>query len=95
MSISSFQSLIQSFFTDRLQTQLGASQYTIAAYRDTFRLLLQFASERIKRAPSELRMGTSILPSWGSSSNTSSSIVATALGRETTDCPRYTPSSST
>jgi site-specific recombinase XerD len=56
MSISSFQSLIQSFFTDRLQTQLGASQYTIAAYRDTFRLLLQFASERIKRAPSELRM---------------------------------------
>jgi integrase/recombinase XerD len=56
MSVSSFQSLIQRFFTDRLQTQLGASQYTIAAYRDTFRLLLQFASERIKRAPSELRM---------------------------------------
>jgi site-specific recombinase XerD len=56
MSVSSFQSLLQRFFTDRLQTQLGASQYTIAAYRDTFRLLLQFASERIKRGPSELRM---------------------------------------
>jgi integrase/recombinase XerD len=56
MSVSSFQSLLQRFFTDRLQTQLGASQYTIAAYRDTFRLLLQFASDRIKRGPSELRM---------------------------------------
>jgi integrase/recombinase XerD len=54
MSVSSFQSLIQSFFTDRLLKQLGASQYTVAAYRDAFRLLLQFASERLGRAPSKL-----------------------------------------
>ena len=56
MRCSSFQSLIQCFFTDRLQKQLGASPYTVAAYRDAFRLLLRFASERLGRAPSELRV---------------------------------------
>jgi site-specific recombinase XerD len=56
VSVSSFQSLVQRFFTDRLLKQLGASSHTIAAYRDAFRLLLQFASECLRRAPSELRM---------------------------------------
>ena len=56
MSCSSFQSLVQLFFTDRLRKQLGASPYTIAAYRDAFRLLLRFASERLGRAPSQLRI---------------------------------------
>ena len=55
MSVSSFQSLVQLFFTDRLRTQLGASPHTIAAYRDTFRLLLQFASKHLRRTPSQLR----------------------------------------
>ncbi len=55
MNASSFQSLVQLFFTDRLRTQLGASPYTIAAYRDTFRLLLQYASKHLRRAPSQLR----------------------------------------
>src|SRR5512132_3204217 len=50
MSCSSFQSLVQLFFTDRLRKQLGASPYTVAAYRDTFRLLLRFASEHLERA---------------------------------------------
>jgi site-specific recombinase XerD len=54
MNTSSLQSLIQRFFTDRLLKQLGASPHTIASYRDAFRLLLQFASERLGRAPSEL-----------------------------------------
>ena len=54
-TVSSFQSLVQLFFTDRLRTQLGASPHTIAAYRDTFRLLLQFASKHLRRAPSQLR----------------------------------------
>jgi len=31
------------------------SPHTIAAYRDTFRLLLQFASKHLRRAPSQLR----------------------------------------
>ena len=50
------QSLIQLFFTDRLLKQLGVSPHTVAAYRDAFRLLLQFASERLRRTPSKLRI---------------------------------------
>jgi len=53
---SSLQSLIQLFFTDRLLKQLGVSPHTVAAYRDAFRLLFQFASERLRRAPSKLRV---------------------------------------
>jgi len=53
---SSLQSLIQLFFTDRLRKQLGVSPHTVAAYRDGFRLLLQFASERLSCAPSALRI---------------------------------------
>ena len=34
---------LQAFFTDRLITQRNSSPQTIAAYRDTFRLLLRFA----------------------------------------------------
>jgi site-specific recombinase XerD len=56
MITSGLQSLLQRFFTDRLLKQLGASPHTIAAYRDTFRLLLRFASERLKRRPSEIRI---------------------------------------
>lgn len=40
MSTTSLPALIQRFFIGRLQTQLGASPHTVAAYRDTFRLLL-------------------------------------------------------
>lgn len=56
MKGSSLQSLIQLFFTDRLIKQQGVSPYTVAGYRDTFRLLLQFASERFRRTPSKLRL---------------------------------------
>lgn len=56
MTASSLQSLLQRFFTDRLLKQLGTSSHTIAAYRDAFRLLLRFASERLKRRPSEIRI---------------------------------------
>jgi site-specific recombinase XerD len=37
---------------NRLQRQRGASPNTVAAYRDTFRLLLRFVSERLKIEPS-------------------------------------------
>lgn len=56
MNSSSLQSLIQLFFTDRLLKQLGVSPHTVAAYRDAFRLLLRFASERLSHAPSDLRI---------------------------------------
>jgi integrase/recombinase XerD len=65
VSVSSFQSLMQRFFTDRLLKQLGASQYTVAAYRDAFRLLLQFASARLGRSPSELLMEDRDVPFLG------------------------------
>ena len=47
---------LQRFFTERLVNQLRASPNTIASYRDTFRLLLQFASGRLDRAPTQLRV---------------------------------------
>ncbi len=56
MTTSIFPSLVQRFFTDRLLGQLGASPHTIAAYRDTFRLLLRFATATLRRAPSALRI---------------------------------------
>jgi integrase/recombinase XerD len=45
---------VQAFFTDRLITQRNSSPQTIAAYRDTFRLLLRFAHEQIGKQPFEL-----------------------------------------
>jgi len=48
--------LLQSFFTTRLMTQRKASPHTIASYRDTFRLLLQFAQTRLRKAPSQLEL---------------------------------------
>jgi integrase/recombinase XerD len=56
MTASSFPALVQRFFTERLITQQGASPHTVAGYRDTFRLLFQFATKRLGRAPSALRL---------------------------------------
>jgi integrase/recombinase XerD len=53
---ASFPSLLQSFFTDRLLRQRQASPNTIAGYRDSFRLLLKFAKERLHKSPSQLRI---------------------------------------
>lgn len=48
--------LLEAFFSVRLQQQRSASPHTIAAYRDSFRLLLAFAQERLRTAPSELAL---------------------------------------
>lgn len=53
---ASFPALLQSFFGERLLTQRQVSPHTIAAYRDTFRLLLTFASERLTKAPTNLEL---------------------------------------
>lgn len=45
---------LQSFFTDRLTSQRQASTHTIASYRDTLRLFLQFMRRRTGKAPSRL-----------------------------------------
>jgi len=65
MRPSSFPSLLQHFFTDRLLGQLGASPHTVAGYRDAFRLLIRFAGEHIGRGPSELRMEDFDVPFLG------------------------------
>lgn len=54
MKTSNFPALIQRFFTDRLCTQMEASRHTIAGYRDTFRLLIQYASARYGKPPTKL-----------------------------------------
>jgi site-specific recombinase XerD len=46
--------LLEAFFSDRLQRQRNASSNTVAAYRDTFRLLLVFAQERLRKPPTAL-----------------------------------------
>jgi site-specific recombinase XerD len=45
---------VQAFFTERLVQQRNASPHTVAAYRDTIKLLLRFAGARTGREPSTL-----------------------------------------
>ena len=48
--------ILQGFFTDRLVRQKKASPNTVAAYRDTCRLLLAFAQAKTGKAPSRLSL---------------------------------------
>ena len=52
----SLAALLENFFTQRLMRQRRVSAHTIASYRDTFRLLLQFMQTRLHRAPSTLAL---------------------------------------
>ena len=52
MSAATFAALLQSFFSDRLLRQMRASPNTVAGYRDAFRLLLRYASDRLGKEPS-------------------------------------------
>ncbi len=47
---------LEAFFVGRLINEKGASPHTIAAYRDTFRLLLSFTEKRTGRPPSQLQI---------------------------------------
>ncbi len=49
-----FPQLLAAFFTDRLMQQRQASPHTIASYRDTFRLLVQYALRALRKAPAAL-----------------------------------------
>jgi site-specific recombinase XerC len=46
--------LLEQFFTQRLMQQRQASPHTISSYRDTFRLLLTFAHQRLHTPPARL-----------------------------------------
>jgi integrase/recombinase XerD len=48
--------LLQCFFSDRLIAQRQVSPQTVAAYRDSFKLLLTFASQRLKKNATDLML---------------------------------------
>lgn len=54
VAMQSFPTLLQKFFTQRLLLQRHASPRTVAAYRDSFRLLLAFASCQLHKRPSDI-----------------------------------------
>jgi len=56
MSKSNLPALLQTFFTERLMTQMEASPNTIGGYRDTFRLLLLFASQQTGKQPTNIQI---------------------------------------
>lgn len=50
----SFPALVQAFFVDYLITQRAMSPHTVASYRDSLMLFLDFANARLGKAPTEL-----------------------------------------
>ena len=46
--------LLERFFIDRLMRQRDVSPHTVVSYRDSFRLLLSFALQRLGLAPAQL-----------------------------------------
>ena len=57
MKQTSFARLLERFFIERLVRQRQVSSHTVSSYRDTFRLLLQFANRRLHKQPSDLGLG--------------------------------------
>lgn len=51
--------LVQRFFLDHLGEQRAVSSQTVAAYRDTLRLLLNYAAAALRRTPSAIEV------TWG------------------------------
>ncbi|QDL36481.1 site-specific integrase [Rhodoferax sediminis] len=52
-----FAALLQRFFAERLLQQQAVSPRTVAAYRDAFRLLLEYAERRLGKPPAKLTLG--------------------------------------
>lgn len=52
----SFPRLLQKFFVEHLRQQRAVSPCTIAAYRDTFKLLLMFAERSMGKLPTQLSL---------------------------------------
>jgi hypothetical protein len=68
--MSDLEPLLQRFFTGRLMLQRQASPHSVASYRDTFRLLLAFATVCAGRPPARLRLADLDAPRSPRSSNT-------------------------
>src|SRR5258708_20352180 len=54
--VPSFATLLQRFFAEHLTQHRSVSPRTVAAYRDTFRLLLMFAEAHIGKAPTAVAL---------------------------------------
>jgi site-specific recombinase XerD len=52
----SFPALVQQFFTEYLVAQRAVSPRTVACYRDAITLFLDFASGRLRKVPTRLRL---------------------------------------
>jgi integrase/recombinase XerD len=55
-TVPSFAMLVQRFFTEHLANHRAVSPRTVAAYGDTFRLLLQFAERHTGKSPTNLKL---------------------------------------
>ena len=87
---------LEAFFTRRLVNEKGVSPHTIAAYRDTFRLLLTFAQERTGKQPSRARdRGSRRTADHARSLITSNTSAGTARGPATRGWRRSTRCSDT
>jgi site-specific recombinase XerD len=53
---ATFASLVQQFFSEYLVSQRALSPRTVACYRDALMLFLDFASQRLGRAPTAMRL---------------------------------------
>lgn len=49
--------LLQGFFVEHLLQHKHVSPQTVASYRDTFRLLLQYANKKLKAEPAAIKIG--------------------------------------
>ena len=54
--VPTFAVLLQDYFCQRLIAQRDASPATVASYRDTFRLLLGYARDQMRKKPTELAL---------------------------------------
>jgi len=54
--VNTLPTLLQGFFTDRLIRQRQVSPHTIAAYRDTIKLLLGFTAHTLGKQPADLAL---------------------------------------
>jgi site-specific recombinase XerD len=55
-SSSTFATILERFFVERMREQRHASNHTIASYRDTFRLLFAFAQDKLHKRPCQLEL---------------------------------------
>ena len=53
---TAFASLLERFFIERLRQQRHVSDHTVAAYRDTFRLLFEFVQATRHKPPCRLEL---------------------------------------